>query len=94
MLKEEKDKMSFEKIGISFEEKAFYDILVKVRNDHGFSYNDGKCIILAKKIKELIEDKSKYVDWSTKDNIKNELNRDLTILLYQNGYPPMGRGSF
>lgn len=89
ILKElEKDKMSFEKMGISFEEKAFYDILIKVRNDHGFSYDDGKCIILAKKIKELIDDKSKYVDWSTKDNIKNELNRDLTILLYQNGYPP------
>lgn len=84
----EKDKMSFEKMGISFEEKAFYDILVKVRNDHEFAYEDEKCIVLAKKIKELIDDKSKYVDWSTKDNIKNELNRDLTVLLYQNGYPP------
>lgn len=84
----DKDKGSFEKMGITYEEKAFYDILVKVRDDHGFAYADDKCIVLAKKIKELIDDKAKYADWSTKDDIKNELNRDLTILLYENGYPP------
>jgi type I restriction enzyme R subunit len=27
---------SFTALGISFEEKAFYDILVKVRDEHGF----------------------------------------------------------
>lgn len=82
------DQTSFEKLGITFEEKAFYDILVKVRDEHGFPYADEKCIILAKKIKELVDDKSQYADWSTRDDIKNQLNMDLTILLYQNGYPP------
>lgn len=47
------DKTSFEKLGISFEEKAFYDILVKVRDD-----------------------------------IKNQLNMELTVLLYKNGPSP------
>ena len=28
------DKESFEKMGITYEEKAFYDILIKVRDDH------------------------------------------------------------
>ena len=84
----QEDKTSFEKLGISFEEKAFYDILVKVRDDHGFPYADAKCLILAKKIKELVDDKSQYADWSTRDDIKNQLNMDLTVLLYQNGYPP------
>ena len=82
------DKTSFEKMGISFEEKAFYDILVKVRDDHGFPYADEKCLILAKKIKELVDDKSQFADWATRDDIKNQLNMDLTVLLYQNGYPP------
>lgn len=82
------DQTSFEKLGISFEEKAFYDILVKVRDEHGFPYADEKCIVLAKKIKELVDDKSQYADWSTRDDIKNQLNMDLTVLLYQNGYPP------
>src|SRR5699024_9272258 len=30
----DEDKTSFEKMGITFEEKAFYDILVKVRDTH------------------------------------------------------------
>lgn len=84
----DEDKTSFEKMGITFEEKAFYDILVKVRDTHQFKYEDDKCIDLAKKIKELVDDKSRYADWATRDDIKNELNRDLTVLLYKNGYPP------
>ncbi len=84
----EEDKSSFEELGITFEEKAFYDILVKVRDDHRFPYEEEKCLILAKKIKELIDDKSQYADWFTRDDIKNQLNMDLTVLLYKNGYPP------
>ena len=82
------DKTSFEKLGISYEEKAFYDILVKVRDDHGFPYEEEKCLMLAKKIKELVDDKAQFADWSTRDDIKNQLNMDLTVLLYKNGYPP------
>ena len=82
------DRSSFEKMGITYEEKAFYDILVKVRDDHKFEYSDDKCVILAKKIKELIDDKSQFADWSKRDDIKNKLNMDLTVLLYKNGYPP------
>jgi type I restriction enzyme R subunit len=82
------DKSSFEAMGITYEEKAFYDILVKVRDEHGFKYEDEKCITLAKKIKELVDDKVQFADWSTRDDIKNQLNMDLTVLLYDNGYPP------
>ena len=82
------DQSSFEKMGISFEEKAFYDILAKVRDDHGFPYADEKCVVLAKKIKELVDDKAQFADWATRDDIKNQLNMELTVLLYKNGYPP------
>lgn len=82
------DKISFEELGITYEEKAFYDILVKVRDEHGFPYADEKCLVLAKKIKELVDDKAQFADWSNRDDIKNQLNMDLTVLLYKNGYPP------
>ena len=82
------DKNSFEDMGISYEEKAFYDILVKVRDEHEFEYPDAKCIVLAKSIKKLVDDKAQYADWSVRDDIKNQLNMDLTVLLYNNGYPP------
>ena len=45
-------------------------------------------MVLAKKIKELVDDKAKYADWSTRNDVKSELNMDLTVLLYKNGYPP------
>ena len=82
------ERNAFKDIGIDYEEKAFYDILIKVRDDHGFPYEDEKCLILAKKIKELVDDKAQFADWSTRDDIKNQLNMDLTVLLYKNGYPP------
>lgn len=84
----QEDKASFEKMGITYEEKAFYDILVKVRDDHDFQYEDEKCLVLAKKIKELVDDKVQFADWSTREDIKNQMNMDLTVLLYKNGYPP------
>lgn len=82
------DQHSYKTLDISYEEKAFYDILIKVRDDNNFSYPEEKCLTLAKKIKQLVTDKSQYADWSTREDIKSQLNMDLTILLYDNGYPP------
>ena len=82
------DRNSFEQLGITYEEKAFYDILIKVRDEHGFAYSDDKCIVLAKAIKELVEEKSRYADWSTRNDVKSQLKRDLVVKLYENGYPP------
>ena len=82
------DKTSFEKMGVSYEEKAFYDILVHVRDTHNFIFEDEKCIDLAKKIKLLVDDKLQYANFFNRDDIKSQLNQDLTVLLYKNGYPP------
>lgn len=84
----EEDKKSFNMLGISYEEKAFYDILIKVRDDHNFKFEEKKCIELAKKIKMLVDDKSQYADFFKRNDIKNQLNMDLTVLLYKSGYPP------
>lgn len=84
----ETDKTSFEAMGITYEEKAFYDILVKVRDEHGFVFADEKCISLAKEIKKLVDDKVQYADFFNRDDIKSQLNVELTVLLYKNGYPP------
>ncbi|MGN1247596.1 MAG: type I restriction enzyme endonuclease domain-containing protein, partial [Paludibacteraceae bacterium] len=84
----QKDKTEFVKLGITFEEKAFYDILVDIRNKNGFTYPDDKCIELAKKIKGLIDSTSIYADWLNNNAIKNKLQYDLTILLYNEKYPP------
>ena len=82
-------KIFFEKSkeALHFKRTLWYN-KCKVCDDNGFKYEDEKCIILAKKIKELVDDKARFADWATRDDIKNQLNRDLTVLLYKNGYPP------
>ena len=84
----EDDKKSFEKLGISFEEKAFYDVLVKMRDEKGFIYTDERCKELAKKIKTLVDGSTVYADFLNNTNLKSKLDNDLKILLFKNGYPP------
>lgn len=88
MHKMKEDKDSFQQEGITFEEKAFMDILIKVRDEHGFTYPDERCKDLAKEIKKLVANKLDYVGWNTRDDIKASLMVGLIELLYDNGYPP------
>lgn len=80
---------SFEGMGIDFEEKAFFDILEAVAQKYKFEYPRNKMIDLSKEIKKIVDDKSKYTDWSTRDDIKANLQVDLIIVLDQYGYPPV-----
>lgn len=82
------DKMEFKKLGISFEEKAFYDILVEVRDANHFEYPDERCKELAKKIKSLVDETSLYADWLTNSRVRDKLANQLTRLIYKEGYPP------
>ena len=82
---------SFGEMGINFEEKAFYDILITLANKYDFTYPEDKLIDLAKEVKKVIDDKAKYTDWNKRDDIKAELHFDLIILLDEWGYPPIDR---
>ena len=88
-LKKEKD--SLKDLGIDIEEKAFYDILKALAIKYDFVYPEDKLVILAQKVKEVVDDKAKYTDWSKRDDIKAELKVGLIILLADNGYPPVDR---
>ena len=90
LLKElNKEKRSFLDLGISYEEKAFYDILEAIAKQFGFEYPKDKMLQLAAAIKKTVEDKSKYTDWSARDDIKAELKMDLILVLTEYGYPPV-----
>lgn len=86
-LKNEKD--SFKDMGIDFEEKAFYDILFSVAKKYEFEYPEDKMIELSKRIKLIVDDKAKYTDWATREDIKANLQVDLILLLDEFDYPPV-----
>lgn len=92
------DRESFRKIGLTFEEKAFYDILMDLRDRHNFVYGEDtvsggvsineKCKSLAKKIKEIIDTKSSFSDWLNNQIVRDQLKFDIKVCLIKNGYPP------
>jgi type I restriction enzyme R subunit len=86
-LKEERE--SFNELGISFEEKAFYDILKAIAHKYEFEYPEDKLLHLAKEVKLVVDDKAKYTDWNHRNDIKAELKADLIVLLAENDYPPI-----
>ena len=83
------ERNSFENMGIDYEEKAFYDILLAVSKKYDFEYPDDKMVELSKEIKVVVDDKAKYTDWATRDDIKANLQVDLILLLDKYGYPPV-----
>lgn len=94
----QEDRESFRKMGLTFEEKAFYDILLLLRDKYDFEYGqdvitDGvlinrKCKELAQKIKEIIDTKSSFADWLNNQNVRSQLKFDIKVCLVKNGYPP------
>ena len=90
LLKEvNEEKKSFKDLGITYEEKAFYDILECIANKFGFEYPEDKLLALAAAVKKMVDDKSKYTDWANRSDIKAELQMDLILILAEHGYPPV-----
>lgn len=90
-----KDKQSFEALNISFEEKAFFDILEALAKKYGFydeyikNYGEEHLLNLAKDIKAIVDDKAKYAAWSAREDIKAELKVNIILKLAEYKYPPV-----
>lgn len=93
-----KDRESFRRVGLTFEEKAFYDILIALRDQYNFEYGEDKVVdgvavnekgkALAIKIKEIIDTKSSFADWLNNQIVRDQLKFDIKVCLIKNGYPP------
>lgn len=80
-----------EKLGIDFEEKAFYDILKELCIKYDFQYPEEKLIDLSKSVKDLVDEQAQFPDWSKRNDIKAALKVGLILLLDEHGYPPVER---
>ncbi|MBQ9873162.1 MAG: type I restriction endonuclease subunit R [Thermoguttaceae bacterium] len=89
LLRDLKDEQnSFAAMGIDYEEKAFYDILVTVAEKFQFEFPESENIALAKEIRAALRDKEKYADWANSAQIKALMQADIILLLAKHGYPP------
>ena len=85
------EKASSSKLGIGIEEKAFYDILKTLAVNYDFTYPEDKLLTLAKAVKKVVDDQSRFTDWNKRDDIKAELKTTLILLLDEHKYPPVSR---
>ena len=85
-LREEEE--SFSAMGIDYEEKAFFDILVAVAEKFNFEFPESENIELAKEIRAALRDKEKYSDWANSSQIKALMQADIIMILAKHGYPP------
>lgn len=90
-----KDKQSFIALNISFEEKAFFDILELIAKKYNFyneyieKHSEDRLLDLAKEIKVIVDDKAKYAAWAARDDIKAELKVNIILKLAEYDYPPV-----
>ncbi len=80
-----------DKKGITFEEKAFYDILESLCVKYNFTYPEDKLIKLAKEIKIIVDEQSKFPDWNKRADIRAALKVELILTLDKYDYPPIER---
>jgi type I restriction enzyme R subunit len=78
-------------MGIDFEEKAFYDILLELCKKYDFTYPKEKMVKLAQRVKELVDSQAKFPDWNKREDIKASLKVGLILLLDEFDYPPVER---
>ena len=71
---------SFGEMGIDFEEKEFYDILLSLAHEYDFTYPENKLIERSREVEKLIYEKAKYTDLNKRDDIRAELQFDLMVL--------------
>ena len=93
------DRDSFKALDITFEEKAFYDILIYLRDEYGFEYGEDvaasenvkvneMCKALAKTMKAIIDAPAEFSSWLGNQIVRDKLKFDIKVCLVKNGYPP------
>ena len=74
----------------NIEVKAFYDILKSVAVKYQFvdNFTEEQFKRMALEIKNIVDDKSQFIDWDKRDDIKAEMKVAIILTLAKEKYPP------
>ena len=78
-------------VHIDFDRYTFrhFDVAANAWKTESGEWTLDKMIELSKRIKAIVDDKAHYTDWSTREDIKANLQFDLAVILDEYGYPPV-----
>lgn len=84
-----KEISDFNSLGVSYEEKSYYDILKNSITKYDFDYVDEKIVEISKKIKIILDKVTENADWKNRQDLKAQIKVDLTLLLDEYNFPPI-----
>lgn len=76
-------------LGLSIQEKAFYDILQHIMQYYEFEFDNDKMMNMARDLKLCTDSVCSALDWSSKDDVKCELKMQIAMIMQKNGFPPI-----
>ena len=84
-----KDSEEGEKLGLNPQEKAFFDILEHTTEVFEFEFDHDKMTAMAKEMRECTDTICSKLDWSTRQDVKDDLKWNIAKIMQKYGYPPI-----
>ncbi|MBR4685965.1 MAG: type I restriction endonuclease subunit R [Candidatus Methanomethylophilaceae archaeon] len=75
-------------LGLSPQEMAFYDILNRTIEIFQFKFDKDKLPAMAKDLKKCADEICSVIDWSSKQDVKDELRMEIAFVMSNYGFPP------
>jgi type I restriction enzyme R subunit len=75
-------------MGMSAEEKAFYDILDNIVETYQFEFDKDVMKEMAKRMKEATDKACSVLDWISRADVRAQLQFDIVEVMYEFGFPP------
>ena len=76
-------------LGLTRQEKAFYDILEHTINEYEFEFDSAKLPYMAHELKTCTDKVCSVLDWSSKEDVRDELRMNIAMIMRKYGFPPM-----
>jgi len=77
-----------EKMGLTPQEKAFYDILKHTALLFDFPYDLNRLPEMAKEMRSCVDNICSKLDWSTREDVKDDLKWNIAKIMQKFGFPP------
>ena len=76
-------------LGLNLQEKAFYDILEHTIELYEFEFDAAKLPDMARELKACTDEVCSILDWSSKDDVKDDLRMNIAMIMQKYGFPPI-----
>ena len=76
-------------LGLSSQEKAFYDILEHIIELYEFEFDAVKLPDMARELKACTDEVCSILDWSSKEDVKDDLRMNIAMIMQKYGFPPI-----